>query len=386
MKKLTPRFKVWLIRRAANQAKRRSPKNRSRRELVTAWTGDEFFKAYSERGASATPEILCLSENFGETSLFLEKLRRKMLSRSHKNQAWVRYPKSGRGKPTVPGYYDFSLIKKIGIGAALVLAAEYARASRLVGQNPTIVNIDTWEPSVFRTLFEIGFFETVGIQDTNIAKILQYSEDTMTLKFFSGVREKTSEADLALAKLLEYAMPGQPASDDIMIPIVSAISEAMINVARHAYPEDHSFRFRHVERWWITGTASKLNRNITIAIYDQGATIPVTYTKHFWSDRLAEFLGVSDDSRPFATDGKTIQAAAKFGSTSTNQPERGKGLPQMKEAVELCGDGSLRILSRGGEYLYTSDGQEKVFSHPISIGGTLIEWSINLPEDQYANA
>ncbi len=51
----------------------------------------------------------------------------------------------------------------------------------------------------------------------------------------------------------------------------------------------------------------------------------------------------------------------------------------MKDMIDNAGGGSLRIMSRGGvcNYEYKKDIQR--FSSPYSVGGTLIEWVINLP-------
>jgi len=68
----------------------------------------------------------------------------------------------------------------------------------------------------------------------------------------------------------------------------------------------------------------------------------------------------------------------KYGNSSSDEPYRGQGLPQMLEAIEEMKSGSLTIASRGG--LYHNDADDGVLervSHS-SIGGTLVQWRLSL--------
>ena len=160
----------------------------------------------------------------------------------------------------------------------------------------------------------------------------------------------------------------------------------MINVARHAYPEDHRFKFRHVGRWWVTASADRVSRELTIVVYDQGATIPITFPKKAMSQTVMDFLSSTlTQSVEFENhnDGAYIEGAMKPGRSKSNQKHRGLGLPEMKDLVDICGSGSLSIFSRGGECHYEYGRTLVRRSRQQSIGGTLIEWTLRLPEDVF---
>lgn len=158
-----------------------------------------------------------------------------------------------------------------------------------------------------------------------------------------------------------------------------------MNVKMHAYTGDHRFQFRHVGRWWLTGSADRANRVLNVVIYDQGATIPLTYDKLPKHREVLEFIkgglaSIAGGRSPYASDAVHIEAAMKYGNSQTDRPNRGKGLPQMQDAIDAAGNGRLFVASRGGQYLYGDGkgvGRKATYRH--SIGGTLIEWTIQLP-------
>jgi hypothetical protein len=74
-----------------------------------------------------------------------------------------------------------------------------------------------------------------------------------------------------------------------------------------------------------------------------------------------------------------IEAAMAVGRTKTHRAHQGKGLNDLKQFVDLAGQGArLRILSNRGEYLYTVSGKNEPKVHPDSIRGTFIEWTVPL--------
>lgn len=381
MKKADHKSRRWQVSRTNNQRKRERI-GRIRNLPITLWNGSEIEYGIADRAPKYPPSTLSFSTNQNETSLFLQRLRRRLLIASRKGGGWTKPEKSKRKKPPrIGSFYDFSKIDHIDTNVALVIAAEYQRASEIVGSVPPIINLEAWSSDVFTKLFQIGFFDIIGLSNDSLPLLQNTNDNTIYLRIFTGTRDNTEEADDALMDLARFACPEVELPPTISIPIVSAISEAMINVRRHAYPDDFKFLHRHVSRWWITGKADRLTRTITLAIYDQGATIPVTYQRLEWTDQVVEFVGrAPKDAHPFHLDGKLIRAATRYGNTQTGQRERGKGLPQMKDAVKVAEAGELRVLSRGGEYIYRQSEEEEVFDHRASIGGTLIEWTISLGE------
>ena len=95
-------------------------------------------------------------------------------------------------------------------------------------------------------------------------------------------------------------------------------------------------------------------------------------------DTFAAVMG--EEAHPLQNDGIHIAAAVKFGNSQTEETYRGKGLPDMKFAIDQCKNGTLTILSRGGRYVYNGlTGHSTHSSYTASIGGTLIEWTMTLP-------
>lgn len=385
MKKLTLRHRRWLRNRQRRSLKERQrTKDQKQRQQLGSCTVDLWDQGTSRLAISlgrptTPPTDFDFIRNHEEVCTILEGLRNKLHSASKRGATWVTEPNKKRRLASIASYIDFSRIENISTSAALVLAAEYARMTELVGRPPPLVNVDQWNINIVQKLLQLGFFEIVGINEEIEDRFLE-DDDCLTLRFFSGSREETQKADESLSQLSEFLNPTKDIPEEIAIPFLSGISEAMINVSRHAYPSGHHFMHRHVGKWWITGTARRSERNFTVAIFDQGATIPVTYPELPLTDEIKGFLtdGLPGNAHRYRKDGRLIEAATRFGNTQTQQSHHGNGLPQMKEAIDAANNGHLRIWSRGGEYLYRSGGRHHRAWHPVSIGGTLIEWTINL--------
>ncbi|WP_141507375.1 hypothetical protein [Rhizobium sp. H4] len=326
---------------------------------------------------------MVFDKNFEEMTDFLEGTRRRLL-KVNKGSVWI----ARRGKrhgPSIAGYVDFSKIEEMSTAAALVLAAEYQRAIDIIKSPPPLVNIRNWKDEVLLQLYQLGFFSILGITDDALAGQLYTQGDVMTLKILSGSNAlETEQADQMLMELGRFLDPENQLPNNIRIPLNSALSEAMVNVRKHAYPEDYDFQYRHLGRWWLAASANRREKSLTVVIYDQGATIPVTYSKMATLDHVRKFIDqivAPGQKQPFAYDGVHIEAAAKFGNSQTGQSHRGKGLPDMLHVIDQCQDGRLVILSRGGRYVYNAGGRSSRSSYHRSVGGTLIEWNVRLPDD-----
>lgn len=379
MKKMTFRLKQWLRRRARNQFRR--SKRHSIELPVRVWIDGDVEYAISAKAPTYPPEIMCLDTNELEVTQFLEHTRRRMLQGAGR-ASW--HMGKGRQRKRIRGFLDCSKIREISTSAALVFAAEYERLVAIIGSPPPLVNLHEWNENVFKRLFELGFFQSIGVTPDQPELLLSADQDIMTLRFLSGSNAKdTKKAGEMLVELGNFLDSTQSLPEDIKVPLTSALSEAMINVKQHAYPSDYRFAYRHVQRWWLTGSANRKTRTLTIVIYDQGATIPVTYARVKKLASIRSWIESNfnkEASHPFDNDGVNLAAAVRFGNSQTDEPHRGKGLPDMKFAIDQCKNGKLTILSRGGRYVYNGLTQTSEHSsYPASIGGTLIEWSLTLP-------
>jgi anti-sigma regulatory factor (Ser/Thr protein kinase) len=289
--------------------------------------------------------------------------------------------------PAIRSFFDFSTIDSLSTAVALIITSDYDRAKRLTGKVPPAVNLDQWGDDAFKVLYEIGFFEIMGYVPGDHPSVRYHDIEGgrfRLMQIMSGRNaDELENVAMGINGLLEYLGQAQ-AQRDLSVEINSAVGEAMINVARHAYPKEftaHNHN-RTVNRWWVTARADRTSNTLTIVIYDQGATIPGTLPRRAWFKEFVEGfmrkLGRTD--APLGDlDHEYIAYSMLRGKTQTDEPGRGEGLPEMQDLIDFCGTGCLRILSRGGAYTYEPDSGVSKIRLPIHIEGTLVEWVLKLP-------
>ena len=264
------------------------------------------------------------------------------------------------------------------------MAAEYDRAAQLIGSTPPTINIDKWNREVLSKLFQLGFFDILGITD-NVRGLYHDDGVVKTMRIARGTNtsdlQRTSESLVTLSKFVDA---DGPMTEEVVLALNSALSEAMANVARHAYPRDFDFELAHVNAWWVTAFADRSSRRLTVVVYDQGASIPVTIPQKPWMHAVQQYIRQNllvENEFEYQNDATYIEGAMRRGRTQTQEKGRGEGLPQMKELVDICGGGSLTIWSRGGVCEYAPETELKKGTYEFSVGGTLIEWVMDLPRE-----
>ena len=352
---------------------------------MEAWFEDRIEEVISVGDTTIPPSQLCLKENQIETISFLADWRDRFTAIQPNTigpVAWSTPSKKKKGLTRIGGYADFSRIKFISTSVALILTAEYDRLNTLMHSVPPVINLRKWSNEVFVKLYEIGFFENIG-HATDINDEVNTSGNIKTMRIISGKNatdiEKVSKCIRELSKYLNI---NDKVLEKTEIDLNNALSEAMINVAKHAYPVDHDFSKKHVGKWWVTASANRDERQLTIVIYDQGASIPVTFPKKKFSQSVKDFLGnvlIQQPEFEFENDSSYIMGAMQPGKSSSNQKHQGLGLPEMRDVIDHIGDGYLSIHSRGGVCYYDPDNKFDNMSVQHSIGGTLIEWTLRLP-------
>lgn len=360
------------------------------------WYRDGVWRAKIARGAFIRkfPKTLCFLKNPKETLESFDYTR-KELHRNMDQKLWFRSNLNPKKEVNVNGYIGMDLVEEMSTSAALVLAAEYERRTLHMEEPPPIFDLTNWDPNLLYKLSQIGFFERFGYSfEFDTEQSIQ--TNVLTVPFYSGSKAEMQKVDEKLLSLVEHIDPDFKISTDMRVALNSAVGEAFANTREHAYSSQHEFKYPHVRRWWATGAASASERKIVVSLFDQGVTIPVSYPQLPIWPKLQKVLNFfdSESSAEFANDAILIGAAAEYGKTGRGllgpdafgkKPEDkgGYGLPQIKDAIELCGGGSLMILSRGGRYLYQLDGtnrEEDFQTYDHSVGGTLIEWTVTLPE------
>jgi hypothetical protein len=323
------------------------------------------------------PRVLCFDENGPETITTLAQIRRRLNTPTKGSLASRRTSKHGRARPHWSGHYRrFDTIEVMSPAAALVLAAEYERMKHLTGVAARVIDAEQWKPEVIDTMWDIGFFEIVGIPQALEKPDLQ--ADFAILPMRSGdTADGPAVSDLL--SNLKALYPGDPgAAEEKMLHLYGAMVEGIVNVVRHAYPKGATYPYRPINRWWMTGAVDRADRWTTAVIYDQGVTIPVSLPNwQYYSGvtrRIKAALGLVPSPDDHKSDGEAIAAAVEESVSSTGEPHRGHGLAQMRDFVAQCSEGYLRIMSRYGEVVFRENGKREIKNHDVSIGGTLIEW------------
>lgn len=351
-----------------------APLQKHRVELTV--NGRTYTK-WARRAGRRMPANFCLTDNYVEVCKFLEVIRSDMFL---SNARRVSPAKAQRWR-MCENYADFKTLERITPTAALVLAAEFDRARQFLTHRPLpAIDLSRWHPDVRSVLRDVGFLSLFGIeeatpQDQTGPKIVRFTTGDML----------DSEKAGKLTEILQEMISGAGLREQLAeLMMYDGIVEAMENARAHAYPDSFikESQYPVAPRWWLTGAVDPANNSLTVSIYDQGASIPLTLPSwHGWgwarrylerAKRLA--FGAND----LSFDGEAVRAAMVAAATSTQLKHRGKGLPLIKLVIDRCRYGRLRIISRCGDYQYEKGHRVKTRTWNHSIGGTLVEWEIAL--------
>lgn len=369
MRRLTPKYKMWLLLRAKNQLRRKAEASPE----VALLRYEDGSRTVKISGRHIVPDILCLDDNYESTIELFSSIRKKA---SIPTRTTVTIPKRKKGsRPAwVRNYHDFSIINKISAGAALILASEYDRISRVFNLPPATINQHEWNPYVATTLFQLGFFDLLHLKPNVAPPSDALIVERMVAESNSDIKPGTEAIKSLFGKV--------GGNNQLRVALGSAVADAVENVVGHAYPTNWSERRWRAPLWWFVGAADPKTNRVTLVIFDQGITIPARLPLS-WPLSTLTGLCLTLFGKPFcsndpAFDGNAIEAAMELGKTSTGQTHRGKGLPKIREIIQKCPHGRLRIVSRHGECIYGADGTHLVTSHAVALMGTYIELEASL--------
>lgn len=326
------------------------------------------------------PEVFCLSQNPEETLKLLGEMRRDVLQRAVDTVARKK-TKALKAKP-LSGFYDFATMRYISAPAALILASIYDRSKFITGRKLHTVNEDQWQPQVRETLLSVGFHELLDMRKPRAER--PQDSGFIIQKFTSGSQaegEPVGKLQEALANLLP-----DPLADKLRdAEPYGGMFEAVLNSRSWAYPADTEWDYPPLKNWWLTGAVDLNAGRVTVAVFDQGVSIPVSlpHWRH-WSvleSRVNRFLARAGLATPVgdaANDGLAIRLAMTISKSQTDLPQHGKGLHTMVEVAQRARHGRLRIISRNGEYVWETGIKQKNTTYRNSIGGTLVEWTLDL--------
>jgi hypothetical protein len=289
---------------------------------------------------------------------------------------------------SVKGGYDFSKITYISSEVALIIASYFESANRLTKKNSFALNFEQWNPDVRRTLYELGFFNIVGIEED---KVLLTKSGETTLRRLRSYRDTNGEAVANLIRDLGYD------PFDINTPIYEALVEAITNTIDHAYPRKKSGNDFSDKYWWSTGAINQKAGELSLFVWDQGITIPgslklVSSDWKFYENYKRQFNkmiarlkadGSQNENSNICEDGQSLAAAMTVGRTSTGVKGRGRGLPCYQDAVNSCIEGELIIRSGYGWYKKKKDKKAKYGISAGRLHGTLVVWKLKMPSSDY---
>lgn len=302
------------------------------------------------------PEVLDLQENRAHTYAVATACRTNCIV---------------HGKRTL---LDFSATKLISSAAVLYLVAEIDRCRKVSGV-AMLTGTFPRDKRLNRQMRDSGFYDALGVKCE-----IEQKEGVFPVEYIKV--QSGTQADGRLAVQLRQALLGpheERLAKDKRGSFFRGLTEAMTNVSQHAYPDDLDVGPIKVIKkgWWMLGHINKLSKQLKIMIVDQGIGIPRSLPRNH-KDVLPSLLALL---KLDSSDGAMIHAAMELGRSRLEQTHRGKGLNDLKQIIDLCQAGTLRILSKKGEYIYrvrAGKSVSVVSAHDEALNGTLVEWSIPL--------
>lgn len=386
MKRLSGTAKLRLRRCARKRAIRRAHR-RNKKVAIRRFANRTRVKWFNKYGSGTTtaakrillPQNFCLEQNYEPTAEILAEMRKVLSTSLSRHYQGVKFRKRP-GK--MESFFDFVPVKRISPAAALIVASEYDRSRALVDWSIPLINQDKWSPAVTATLGEIGFFSLLAIAVPANAGAKSAVE---IVPFMAGdsvsgddaLKLATTLADMVFADMPEDA---DEASIAARMKVYGPLVEAIENTILHAYTPGYDGLV--VKRWWMTGAVNPTERHVNIVVYDQGQSIPATlpgWSEWPWIERhLSRFhrrWSLTGDQQGI-DDAAKLRLAMDAPRSSTGHSNRGKGFPAFKEVLAGCKKGSLRIISRRGEFLM--EAKQKPVSRALKtpLTGTLVEWDL----------
>ena len=271
----------------------------------------------------------------------------------------------------VSAMLHFEDVVRIDPAAAIVLLAEIHRIRNLRGVDSVLGTYPRLR-TVYDHLVEMGFYRLLSVSELdNIPAPEASSRRPVFLRFITGNRVDATLVDSFVSVLEKHIFT---MNEKARGRLVAAVVEAMANTLDHAHPTPVP-GMTMTNRWWMTSWVDLAAQEVTIMLFDQGVGIPVTLEPTAYESIRAALIGFVTLRGIAASplDGEMILAATEFHRSSTGQPGRGKGFKNMKQFVDICTDGELRVLSNRGRYSYVA-GRNECGDMINSIGGTLVEW------------
>lgn len=170
-------------------------------------------------------------------------------------------------------------------------------------------------------------------------------------------------------------------SEALKSSLYRGITEALTNAVQHAYiaKRRDGTNLAGEKRWWLF--SQQRDGFLTVVFCDLGIGIPESLPLQH-----SGFVRILKSFSKNTSDVLAIRIATELGKTSTDEPNRGKGLPEILDAARKAEQGSCVIYSNKGQFGYGAGGNLIENQFPNSIFGTLIEWRVPLSEQGFDDA
>lgn len=339
-------YKIYRIKHAIKiflKKKKRLQRKKNTIKTKTIIFSNEKSKHPKKITKIIAPNTICLDKNQQESLKFIQKIRTCSNRRDHLK-------------------IDFTTLNYISPECALILAAEIDRYRIIKNCKIKVVDIEKWKPEIIELFQQMGTFELLEIKNFKDL-ISENLNNTKFIKFERGnIVDSEKIADI-LKRISEFENNAKGAEKHIQM----ALSEAMTNTSHWAYPKDFINSSDLKESlWWMSASFNKEKSLLSVMIYDEGRTIPKTLSPKI-GERIRNLTGNKDSNM--------IKFATKENRSQTGEPNRGRGLPDMKKFAERISNGELTIISNKGFFKYVKDNNMefiKDMSQPLK--GTLIVW------------
>lgn len=266
---------------------------------------------------------------------------------------------------------SFDKTEVITPSAMILFVAEIDRAKRIFGDRFDVRLSNVKDRTVRQLLVQIGLYDLCGMKPPNLNQG-DFQENVRHWRYATGERanESTNDAFAAVEGLI---------SDKLRGGMWRGVSEAVINSVQHAYAEPRGVpgpRMKH-RRWWMF--TQERNGELTVVVCDLGIGIPRSLPLNWDEKLLARVLGMFSGQ---GQDVAALKASIELGRTSTKKSHRGKGLPQIWDAVRGVESGqkaTIVIYSNKGRLSWNSlENEETALEFDSNIYGTVISWSVPL--------
>lgn len=249
----------------------------------------------------------------------------------------------------------------------LLFIAEVDRAKHILKAEFNVTLSRILNQNVKEVLIQIGFFDLCGLKAPNLRQE-RFGEQVRHWQFATGERvdDDTNRAfDAIEGRITPEARKG----------IWRGLSEALINSVQHAYAEPRGTIGPDIpsKRWWMF--TQEREGKLTVAVCDLGIGIPRSLPLNWSQNLLAQLLA----KLPLqgGPDVSALRVALQVGQSSTGEAHRGKGLPEIWQAVRSSPGSGILILSNKARLAWNAD-EDKEFEAEFedSIFGTLVMWSV----------